>query len=227
MTRAGGRTVRDCVVWAFIIGGHALLILVFTSGKRLVQLTAIDAPSPGVLLLFDLPSEAGSSSEPVIEAPQLASVPVITPRLPAPDIDTDSTAITLPEETEPEAPGTNAIDWRREAERSAQAVVERGAKSVEKHIGEHPPVPSAFQKKKPPKEFPWDPEPKKAGLAAGFIPYVVIGQRCVVGLGFFGCALGKKPPANSHLFDGMHDPDRQRSSVPDVDTSSALDPPPD
>jgi hypothetical protein len=49
----------------------------------------------------------------------------------------------------------------------------------------------------------------------------------VVGLGFFGCALGKKPEANGHLFDGMHDPDRQRSSVPDIDTSSALDPPPD
>ncbi len=48
-----------------------------------------------------------------------------------------------------------------------------------------------------------------------------------MGLGFFGCALGKPPEANSHLFDGMHDPDRQRSSVPDIDTSSALDPPPD
>jgi hypothetical protein len=225
VTGAGGRSVRDCFVWAVIIGGHALLILVFTSSKR-VQSTAVDSPSPGVLLLLDLPSEA-ESLEPVPQAPQLASVPVITPRLPAPDIDTESTAITLPDEAQPEGPGTNAIDWRREAERSARAVVEQGAKSVEKHIGEHPPVPSAFQKKKPPKEFPWDPEPKKAGFAAGFIPYVVIGQRCVVGLGFFGCALGKKPPANSHLFDGMHDPDRQRSSVPDVDTSRGLDPPPD
>lgn len=225
MTRAGGRSVRDCFVWAFIIGGHALLILVFTSGKRVVQ--TLDVPSPGVLLLIDLPSEPEpSSSVPVTEAPQLASVPVIMPRLPPPDIDPNSTAITLPEETQPEGPGSNAIDWRHEAERSAQSVVERDAKSVEKHIGEHPPVPSAFQKKKPPKEFPWDPEPKKAGLAAGFIPYVVIGQRCVVGLGFFGCSLGKKPPANSHLFDGMHDPDRQRSSVPDVDTSRGLDPPP-
>ena len=228
MTRAGGRSVRDCFVWAFIIGGHALLILVFTSGKRVVQSTAVDAPSPGVLVLLDLPPEAEpSSSVPVTEAPQLASVPVITPRLPPPEINTESTAITLPEETQPEGPGSNAIDWRREAERSAQSVVERDAKSVVKHIGEPPPVPSAFQKKKPPKEFPWDPEPKKAGLAAGFIPYVVIGQRCVVGLGFFGCALGQKPPANSHLFDGMHDPDRQRSSVPDVDTSRGLDPPPD
>lgn len=225
MARPGGRSVRDCLVWVLIIGGHALLILVFTSGKR-VQSPATDAPSPGVLLLLDLPSQP-ESKEPVTATPQLASVPIITPRLPPPEIDTESTAITLPAETEPEGPGTNAIDWQREAERSARAVVEQGARSVEKRIGEHPPVPSAFQKKKPPKEFPWDPEPDKAGLAAGFIPYVVIGQRCVVGLGFFGCALGKKPPANSHLFDGMHDPDRQRSSVPDVDTSRALDPPQD
>jgi hypothetical protein len=219
VARAGNRAVRDCLVWAIIIGGHALLILVFTSGKRQEQQVSTDAPSSGVLVLLDLPTEA-AVSEPVPESPQLASVPVvITPQFP------DSTAITLPpEEAVPERP---AIDWKLEAERSAHLTVERerNARRTEKRIGEHPPSP--FREKKKPKEFPWDPEPKKAGLAGGFIPYVVIGQRCVVGLGFFGCALGKKPEANGHLFDGMHDPDRQRSSVPDVDTSSALDPPPD
>ena len=224
MARAGNRSVRDCVVWAFILGGHALLILVFTGGKRQVQQVSVNAPSPGVLLFIDLPAQA-SAPEPAIETPQLASVPVFTPRLPPPEINSESTAITLPEDTGQDAPGTNAIDWNLEAARSARAVVERGAKSREKHIGQHPPSP--FREKKKPKEFEWDPEPKKAGLAAGFIPYVVIGQRCVVGLGFFGCSLGKKPEANGHLFDGMHDPDRQRSSVPDIDTSSALDPPPD
>jgi len=224
VARAGNRSVRDCVVWAFILGGHALLILVFTGGKRQVQQVSVNAPSPGVLLFIDLPAQA-SAPEPAIETPQLASVPVFTPRLPPPEINSESTAITLPEDTGQDAPGTNAIDWNLEAARSARAVVERGAKSREKHIGQHPPSP--FREKKKPKEFEWDPEPKKAGLAAGFIPYVVIGQRCVVGLGFFGCSLGKKPEANGHLFDGMHDPDRQRSSVPDIDTSSALDPPPD
>jgi len=223
VARGGNRSVRDCVVWAFIIGGHALLILVFTGGKRQVQQVSLNAPSPGVLLLIDLPEQA-STPEPATE-PQLASAPLFMPRLAPPEIDTGSTAITLPEDTEQNAPGTNAIDWNLEAARSARAVVERGAKSREKHIGTHPPSP--FREKKKPKEFEWNPEPKKAGLAAGFIPYVVIGQRCVVGLGFFGCALGKKPEANGHLFDGMHDPDRQRSSVPDIDTSSALDPPPD
>jgi hypothetical protein len=202
-----------------------LLIMVFTGGsKRQMQQVSVDAPSPGVLLMLDLPPQA-SASEPAPETPQLGSVPIFTPRLPPPEIDSGSTAITLPEETEQVGPRTNAIDWNLEAARSARAVVERGAKSREKHIGEHPPSP--FREKKKPKEFEWNPEPKKAGFAAGFIPYVVIGQRCVVGLGFFGCALGKKPEANGHLFDGMHDPDRQRSSVPDVDTSSALDPPPD
>lgn len=217
MATAGGRSVRDCLVWAFIIGGHALLILVFIGGKRQVQQVSADAPSPGVLVLLDLPA-GPSIDEPVPEAPRLASVPV-------PEISSESTAITLPPEAEPEGPATHAIDWQLEAERSARATVERNAKSREKRIGEHPPSP--FREKPKPKEFPWDPEPDKAGFAAGFIPYVVIGERCVVGLGFFGCALGKKPPANSHLFDGMHDPNRERSSVPEIDTSSALDPPPD
>jgi hypothetical protein len=67
----------------------------------------------------------------------------------------------------------------------------------------------------------------RVGIAAGFIPHVHIGQRCVVGLGFFGCNLSKLPEANGHLLDGMQDPNRWRSSVPDVDTTSALDPPPD
>jgi hypothetical protein len=225
VARAGSRSVREFFVWAFIIGGHALLILVFTGGKRLVQqVSDADAPSPTVLLLLDLPAEP-SRSEPVSEAPQLASVPIIPPRLPAPEIDPDSTAITLPEETEPEGPGTSTIDWKLEAERSARATVDRNAKSREKHIGTHPPSP--FREKKKPREFGWDPDPGRVGLAQGLIPYVKITQRCVIGLGFFGCALGKKPEANGHLFDGMHDPDRQRSSVPDIDTSSALDPPPD
>lgn len=221
MGRRGGRSIRECVVWAFIIGGHALLILVFTDGKRVVQQASTDAPSPGILLLLDLPGQP-SAPEPVGEAPQFASVPVLTPQLPLPEIDSESsTAITLPPETG-EAPDTNAIDWQLEAERSARAVVERSRKSTEKRIGVHPPSP--FREKKKPKEFDWDPEPGRVGVAAGFIPYVRIGQRCLVGLGFFGCGLGKRPEANGHLFDGMHDPDRQRSSVPDIDTSSALDP---
>jgi hypothetical protein len=46
------------------------------------------------------------------------------------------------------------------------------------------------------------------------LPYIRVGERCAIGLGFFGCGFGK-PPANGNLFDGMDAPDRDRSSVPD------------
>ena len=67
------------------------------------------------------------------------------------------------------------------------------------------------RKPKPPPE--WEPQPKKAGFI-GILPYVRVGN-CIVGLGFLGCTVGKSE-ANGHLFDDMNDPDRPRSSVPDV-----------
>jgi hypothetical protein len=211
---ARGRSVRDSVVWAIIIGGHALLIIVFTSSKWRVQTGESSAIE---VIPLDEPRSEAASLAPVPE-PVLASIP--------PEISPNSTAITLPPEEEPQGPGSNTIDWKLEAERSAHIVfTEQGSKRGPKKLGEHPPSP--FREKPKPKEFPWDPEPPKAGFAGGFIPYVRIGQRCVVGLGFFGCNLSKLPQANSHLFDGMHDLDRNRSSVPDIDTSRALDPPPD
>lgn len=53
---------------------------------------------------------------------------------------------------------------------------------------------------------PWEPEEQRFGLA-GPLPYVRLGQ-CVVGLGFWGCALGKAPPPNGHLLENLRDPDR-------------------
>jgi hypothetical protein len=223
---ARGRSVRDCVVWAIIIGGHALLVIVFTSDKRQSLPAVTDVPSPGVLIFLDEPQSEGASAPAPAEAPALASVPLFTPRLPTPETDSGSTAITVPPEEEPEAAGSNAIDWKLEAERSAHVIAEQSSKrGPRRKLGEHPVSP--FREKPKQKEFTWDPEPPKAGFAQGLIPYVRIGQRCVVGLGFFGCNLSKLPQGNSHLFDGMHDLDRNRSSVPDIDTSSALDPPPD
>ena len=116
----------------------------------------------------------------------------------------------------------DTIDWKLEAERSARYTIDSAGQPGPRHFGEQPVSPFR-EKKKPPHEFQWNPEPKKAGLAGGFIPYVRLGKRCVVGLGFWGCALGKLPEANSHLFDEMTNPDRLRSSVPDVDTTGLFD----
>ena len=74
-----------------------------------------------------------------------------------------------------------------------------------------PPLPKCRQPTHP---FQWRPEPKKAGFV-GLLPYVQLGKRCVLGLGFFGCAVGRLPDANGHLFDDVNNPDRPRGSVPD------------
>ena len=69
--------------------------------------------------------------------------------------------------------------------------------------------------KKKPSSFEWNAEPQRAGFENG-LPYVRLGKRCILILGLVGCALGAAPPANGHLFDDLKDPDRDRSSVPDI-----------
>ena len=59
----------------------------------------------------------------------------------------------------------------------------------------------------------WNPELPRAGVE-GVVPYIRLGS-CVIALGAFACAMGKEE-ANGHLFDELKDPDRPRSSVPDV-----------
>ncbi len=56
---------------------------------------------------------------------------------------------------------------------------------------------------------------KRAGLLP--LPYVRVGKRCIVGLGFFACNLGELPKPNTHLFDDMQQGKTPDSSVPDPD----------
>ena len=55
----------------------------------------------------------------------------------------------------------------------------------------------------------------RAGFVNG-LPYIRLSKRCLLVVGFIGCALGPMPEANGHLFDGLKDPDRDRNSVPDL-----------
>jgi hypothetical protein len=112
-----------------------------------------------------------------------------------------------------------SIDWRLEAERVARAAVEQMDQREKRRCEyssapEHPGVSLPKCSDDTP-EFHWDPEPKAAGFI-GILPYVRLGKRCIVGLGFFGCAIGALPEADGHLFDHMDDSDRDRISVPDA-----------
>lgn len=106
------------------------------------------------------------------------------------------------------------VDWSGEAARIAdEAARAPGAVPTCEPSGRPdsklPPCPARG------KAFDWRREPRPVEFSGG-LPYVRLGKRCVVGLGFFGCAVGKLPEANGELFDAMRDPDRERSSVPDV-----------
>lgn len=187
-----------------VIGLHALLIAAWShlsSNRRSI----VDAQERrGVLTLLEIKPQP----QRVQTAPERRAV------APGPK-ETDeiaTTAITLPPTPSPAASGAFSppVDWRMEGELSGRAAVEDAARAGPRPFGPQP----ASEPEPKPKEFEWDPEPSRAGFA-GALPYVRLGKRCVVGLGFFGCAIGDLPEANGKLFEGMRDPHRHESSVPD------------
>lgn len=147
------------------------------------------APSPP-------PLAPGSAEQPIAPA---------TPPAIAPETGPATAPITLP-----------PIDWQREANAAARrhAQPPAGPESFS-------PGPETLRKPcEPPKSsFEWNPETPKAGFTRTPIPlpFVSLGERCVVGLGFFGCDMGPKTEANSHLFDDLKQGKTQESSVPHPD----------
>ncbi|MET0280442.1 MAG: hypothetical protein ABW278_04875 [Steroidobacteraceae bacterium] len=106
------------------------------------------------------------------------------------------------------APGL-AVDWHQQSlQITSRPVTEpRGSGTFSAPVAV--PVPCVARSS----SFEWNPQEKRAGLLP--LPYVVLG-RCVVGLGFFGCSLGKPSEPNSHLFDDLQAGRTPESSVPDV-----------
>jgi hypothetical protein len=225
MDRRYRRPLTRSVFLAVVLGGHVLLVLLLTSSKPGDGRSGKANPEEfrSILVLLDL-----KRPEPV-ELPPDEQKPEPTPgasnsrnksrtaaRSAAPEPasapsgveDISGTAIDAPQ-----------IDWQGEAQRTAQAMAPGLLKKQQreceeaKRLGKYPPgckkPASAYNKH-------FEPEPKRVGMQ-GLIPYVRIGKRCVVALGAFGCALGKLPEADGTVFDDMRDPDRPRSSVPDIE----------
>ena len=191
---------RDCVVFVAVIGGHVLLLALLP--RFGVPRAPASAPER-TLLLIELPPPAIPETQ---APPGSASSPRARKRLPrAAPADTAITPL-LPQQPAP------PIDWTLEAERAARDNAAGRIEPDPRAFGEHPVSP--YRRCKPRESsFEWDPEPDKAGFAGG-LPYVRLGKRCIVGLGFFGCAIGKLPEANGELFADMHAPDEPESSVP-------------
>jgi hypothetical protein len=198
MARHECGSCRECLTWVGVLGVHALLIALFVRDQH-TRVTITDSETSTVLLF---PQPPAPQLEPV--SPKVATTQARSPRRPQPH------RISAPAKTSTSRPteaatATPPIDWHHEAELAA-------ARHAPAAPGDHPGSASRACKMRP--EARWEPEPKRAGFAGG-LPYVRLGKRCVVGLGFFACALSPQAPPNGHVLDGVRNPNYDLLDGPD------------
>lgn len=220
-------------VLAIVAGGHVLLVMLFASSRPSELRLSSRSESGDVFVLLDLPSEPATPPEELPEQePVQSSASIASPRPPIiGSDDPDSSAASAPRADSPgsEPIGTSPdfpVDWDLEAQRTAEAMApgllrqhQRECEEAKQH-GRYPP---GCKKPDSAYEPHWEPEEKRAGLLP--LPFVRIGKRCIVALGFFNCTLGKLPDPNGKIFENMYDTERPRSSVPEVPASVWPEPP--
>jgi len=193
--------IRRWTIAAIVFVGHAMtLVLVVSERSRHAHVLPADDRLP--VQLIPTPTLASLKA--------YASRQRTTARIPAHPLQT----LSLPGAEAPDdgaVHGNRRIDWEREAERVARSAV-IPTKPKDCDASDEPG--SMRPKCRMPGSFEWKPEPGRVGVD-GLIPYVRLGKRCVLGLGFAGCGVGPLPEANSHLFDDLQNPDRARGSVPE------------
>jgi hypothetical protein len=203
MRGVGIRSYRECAVVAIVLCGHALLVLFFARARE-PERNTIDTTHRSTLVLI-APRKTIPSAMPTETPAAIAHSTLI--HISPPPYPSEPPALASDASASASA-ATPTIDWQREAEHSANHAIQMQVA----------PTSRAFQARAVPdpspkaRSFGWDPSPGKIGFSGG-LPYLEIGKRCAVGLGFFGCGFGELPAANGKLFEDMDDPDRERSSV--------------
>ena len=219
----GRDAIKRLGFWAVVIGLHGALVLLFSVDRTDERGEAEAEPRRAMTVVFlDTPLEPVPEKE---EPPPPERQRVAKTKARAPDAAEASTSVDTPAGTAIGIPSESpSIDWEHEREVTAQAMLPELLKQNQsKCEAERRPGSLLPKCRQPAKDPQWEPEPSVFGIE-GLLPFMRLGKRCVVGLGFFGCAIGKLPEANSHVFDAMRDPDREHSSVPEVDRQGALDP---
>ena len=208
VTESKGNLRRRGAVLLIVLLGHALLATFLIQRERIERRPA--PPLDEMTLVYLPPPKATNS--PTAEPERSAPIPRTHGRNQENKSSVPSSGDT-PSSQPSEPPSLPPVDWSEEQKNVAESkghdfwkqLSQRCRDAEALHI--HPPechrdvVPE-----------PWEPQKGRFGLA-GPLPYVRLG-RCVLGLGFWGCGVGKGPSANSHMLDGIRDPDRP-GSVPD------------
>jgi hypothetical protein len=150
-----------------------------------------------------------------VEVPPPESTSRAKTTRPAPNVAPSATTLSNEDVSTAISPRSERpIDWQREATSAARRQAERPGELENSNA-----QPKTARKPCEPSEssLVWNPETPRAGFTRTPIPlpFVQLGKRCMIGLGFFGCTLGALPEANSHLFDDIAEGKTMKSSVPD------------
>lgn len=213
MTRQGlGRRFTALLA---AIALHFLFVLLLLMRDPLSRMTTIEA-RPSLLFFIEVP--------PPRATPLPATQPSATPRAPTviDDVNSPEPSPIVPlSDNPPTSVDPKSVDWNAQASEAAVAVVDRAIRQETRKC-DPADAPNSFLPSCKPRshEFEWNPEEPRVGFSGG-LPYVRIGERCAIGLGFFACGFGAKPPANGELFEHMNDPERERGSVPSSDPSTS------
>ena len=202
------------VIAATILATHALVLVLLLASRRTVPLSATAYEQEQHLVYlkdFTPPDPTAASRDGLTPRPRTEQAQ--GSRVPAPQ------SVPGAAPAAPESP--SLIDWDLEAEATADAIVRDLLKGDQRKCDDSPKRdPWLPPCKRSTPKFGWDPQEQRAGFSDG-LPYVRLGRRCILVLGMIGCSVGRVPDANSHLLDHMKDPDRDRSSVPDIDDVDA------
>ncbi len=214
MAREGNAGRRNAVL-GLVILGHALLVVLFLQPGVRSKIEPNQYPISLPLFDISIPTSARNSvvlPEAITKAPEAKTLPSSSNGATA-DFEPGRKSGALSSSDTPTS--QLSIDWydqaRQVANSQAESMIEEHKRACAEFAlhGEQ-----RLECRKYTKPDDWVPEPKKFGIDGG-LPYVRLGKRCIVGLGFFGCGVGKLPEANGHVLDAMRDPDRPLSSVPD------------
>jgi len=200
-SRPSGRLAAATVVLIL----HALLILLFLRADRSKPSHSREEVYASILDLLRLPQPRPAPAV----ARHLPRRPRISyrrskPRLPAPG---------TPQATPiPAIPHSPNVDWQQAAGEVARSLTSPRGRAVVPGSGEHPSSPYTDCVQQP--QFAWDPEPKRIGLIHHWLPYLRLGDHCILSLGFFGCVVGHLPGPNGHLLDRAVGGKATRSPTP-------------
>jgi len=189
---------------------HGLLILLLLRADRGAKGNPPqEAVRTRILYVLNLPRQPAQARTraPTRRRPRKSRIPIVA-RTPA--------VATPPVAPKVAVPYRPELDWHEAAAAVARSLTRGRGTQVHPESGEDPPSP--YVDCAPPPQWAWDPQPKRLGLIDHWLPYLRLGDHCIVSLGFFGCVVGHLPEPNGQLLDRVVAGETRKISTPGVRT---------